>query len=272
MSSYDGRYQVSEPPSAGGTCGPQLLYEVDLTVQGNQDLTADGLFVVDGMNWYAKGDLVTGGATYTRNLVSGSGLSIKHIAGAAGTAIGAGAALAFPHFFFPLSQITGWNLLEPMLLRARFGYDALGDPDALFGLCNSTNDGVNLSAADRQYDFFQGPQRNAAATAATSFKVGTNGLNTGSAPFSVVNNQFVTGVFSGVLNTLWNEFTGESLAAGMPPAISSISITRGTSTVPGDTLFPSRSNPGLFFGCNSSSGGMFGVYLRAIQIFAVCAS
>lgn len=240
------------------------LFQVDLAAQANQTIVS-GANTIAGKTWYAKGNLVQGGATYTRNLVNGLGLSIKHTAGFATTSVGTNGDLDYPHFTFPLSQLTGYSGARQLLIRARFNYDVVTDPNVLFGLVDTTNDAVGLRAASRSKEFLVGPT---GGTGLLSVKRGTAALSnltgrTGSFP----NNEIIPGILR---NTIpgWEFCGSERLASGMPSGLSSfLPVTPASS--PDMFMQVSRTNECLCFAVASTIGTLFGAYLAAVQIIAL---
>jgi hypothetical protein len=143
------------PPSSGQSFG--VIYKVDFTALPNQVLGAAGAYTIDGKTWYAKNpNAGPFGADVRTEVVNGSGLGIWQ------TNVGTGnhwptgnVPLDLRHLFCPLAQFTalGYNPAAPLIVRWHMT-DGVGNQSCVvFGLCDSTNDGVGQTAALRVSDF-----------------------------------------------------------------------------------------------------------------------
>ncbi len=237
-----------------------LLYACDFSSLANASLSASGLHVIDGMNWYAKGSLTAGGVnTYTRDLVNGSGLSLRTL-GTALTPIGSSASLTYPHWFFPLSQLTYTSTI-PLLIRARFRYVG-GLSKAWVGLVDSTNDSANLTAGARAADHLVCPTPSAGTSATIGIKNGVNEATCNARTGAIANTSCVVGILHKFLGTF--EIKGSETAAGAFPT----GFTMLVATPGADECFDpgARANAGIFFGMDSAGGSAHGVYLEHLRI------
>lgn len=246
-----------------------LLYQVDLTAQGSQSIgDAGGAVVIDGKTWYAKGDPSQGVQTYTRNLVSGLGLSILHTGGGGATLIGDSNALVHPHFFLPLSQFPLWDSTQALLIRARFAKPAFpANGAALIGLCSSTDDAAGLTSGQRVYDRFVGAAGSSGTTNLVVYKNSSAAAVTNAVgnAGTIANNECIPGIYD--LNGRFSLAGTEHLASGMPTAISTwLATTTGPAANVGATPAP---NPGVFFGVDCGGTSFWSYYLQALRIDVV---
>lgn len=108
------------------------IYDLNLTAQANQTMTAAGAYTIDGHAWWAKGGL---GAGSLNALVNGSGLRLFAPATVAAPIAlwrGTGATAAFPAraVCFALSQIPDFNPLAPYAVQWRYASPAALSADA----------------------------------------------------------------------------------------------------------------------------------------------
>lgn len=149
------RWEPRPPPSLGGQ--PMgAIYTADFTSLPGQGSFSNGAISVDGLTWYAKGDLsgLPAGALMQCDLTAGQGLRFQCSNGA-GIVLQSGA-VAYPHrhLTLPLANVPGFNPLAPVIVSFRgvqssWGANSFG---LVCGIVNTTNDGTSLAAADRQYD------------------------------------------------------------------------------------------------------------------------
>lgn len=244
-----------------------VLYTVDLSAQANQTCTASGAYTIDGLTWYAKGSLSVSSQVYTRNLVNGSGLSIRRTSGPGSAIIGSNGDLNFPHWFLPFSQVPGYDAAIPMLVRARFNMPG-NVVDPLVGIVDTTNDGVGLRAAQRAKDYMTGPSGSGSASSSMSFKLGAASLAVGASAAGLITNvQWVAGVYNGFCAGYDIATSEQRTSSGMPA--SDLTAKPGVLTVGNAAAVGARSNPGLFFGINDGLSNTTLTYLVGVQFVRI---
>jgi hypothetical protein len=252
-----------------------ILYQVDLTAQGNQTATANGAYTIDGLVWYAKGNLSQSGQTCTRNLVSGLGLSLIHTAGGGAITIGTNGDLDFPHWFLPLSHVPGYDPAIPHLIRAKFTWGVSGRGRGLIGVVDSTNDGTGLRAAVRTKDYFVGPELATAPATSSQIvtKIGTTGITSVNSRVAAVLNTSYAGTI--ITNAIpgWDSNGSESYASsGLPSDETTVKPEPASGQATQNYNAGSRSNPGICFAVNEQSVTTHSVYLTHLQVIRLGAA
>lgn len=234
------------------------LYSVDFRTLPSQLTLSPGAKTIDGKTWWLKGSLTPGGGrTFSAALVNGSGLRLAHVAGTP-SGIGSSGDLDEPHWFLPLSGLTGYIATQALLIRGRAVRNA-GNPTItpLIGIADTTSDAVGLRAAQRAKDHFCGPAFTSGVTQSLSVKFGASNLTTGiGRTSSIANNECVPGVLDNHLSG-WGIHGSEHQPSAIPSSIASFLPASGsTSSTTGDPhfQFTSRSNPGVLFGFTGSTG------------------
>lgn len=106
-------------PTSGQPMG--AIYEVDLTAQASQTMTAAGSYTIDGKVWWAKGALTSGGTSQTCAVVNGTGLQMTRPDPISSvTDWVAGGSYANRAMCFDVSQLANYNPNAPLAIEWRF--------------------------------------------------------------------------------------------------------------------------------------------------------
>jgi hypothetical protein len=147
-------------PTGGQALG--AIYEVDLTAQATQTMSAAGSYVIDGKTWWAKSTLASGQSCA---LTNGMGLTIQY-AGTGATAYSPTGNMAYRMLFFPLAQLSGFNPLAPTTVLFRFaGTNYTSVSYILGGLVHAVDSAAAWASADRPAQMWCGFGAGAASTA-----------------------------------------------------------------------------------------------------------
>lgn len=236
-----------------------LLYAVDFRTLPSQTIGAAGAYVIDGKTWWVKGQLTDGSTTLTSNLVNGSGIHFDVTSGLGTTPIGSGSALAWRHFFLPLSSINGWSSTLSYMVRGRFNkIGARSNSRPLLGVTSTTSDAVALTAVQRANEILVSPNPVDTTTTLLYYKVGTASPTTATGRQGAIsNNECVVGVYH--YTPRFANFGSEHLVSGMPTDPATWLAVQGVGSADFNGL---RSNPGVLLAVDSGNNDWYLEQLR----------
>jgi hypothetical protein len=251
-----------DEPTAAPTGGQAMaaIYEVDFRTLANQTIGAAGSYTIDGKVWWAKGSLTTP-VPMSSAVVNGSGLRLSTTSGTA-LALAAGSLDYAPRMMvLPLANLTDFNPLAPILVRAKFA-SASVSAVGWVGLIDTTSDAANYLAAKRSSEILSGTP-GGSPSASFSIKRGTASVSSatgrsGSIGFTdrLVGVQKFSPRFGDHVDQAW---TG---AAAVPAASGALPQDQGLSAL--DTGTPA--NPCVAFFLQNQSGSPLDVYMTHLSI------
>jgi hypothetical protein len=240
-----------------------LLYEVDFRTLPNQVIGAAGAYEIDGLEWWAKGPLLSAGTTFATNIVNGSGWHWDVISGSGITSIGTGGILPHRHYFLPLSNVPLWEPTMSYMVRARYSFT--GSPvnqKPFIGVTSTTSDSVEIQAAARAAEILIAPTPSSGSVSTLDIKLGGAAPTTGNArSVAIANGECVVGVYH--FTPRFAYLGSEHLVSGMPTDISTWLAMQSIAVQDYNAL---RTNPGVLFTVTS---GDHNFYLQQLRIDSV---
>jgi len=216
-------------PTGGQSLG--TIYEVDFRTLPNLTIGPVGSYVIDGKVWWAKGPLIANGSNLTSSIQNGAGMRFTtdktYDLPAAGD-------MSCRSMFLPLANISGYNPLAPIVVRAKFIRGAV-PISGMIGLVNTTADAANYLAAQRATEVFCGPEQAGGNTSSIKSKYGTGGQNgISSGQVSTPPDNFFCGI--------WEMFPGYRDICTQ--------VWDGTGAIPPMTSIPQRQGLGMLTSSN----------------------
>jgi hypothetical protein len=237
-----------------------VLYQVDFTTLPNQTIGAAGSYTVDGKTVWAKGTLAPAGSVLQTNIKNGLGLHYEVLSGSGSLSIGTSGELLQRHFFWPLSQFSGWTSGKAYMVRFRMSATIPQNVNPYFGLVDSTSDAVNLQAAQRAGDLLVAPTPSSGTVGTLAVKLGAAAATTATGrATAMVNSECIVGVYH--FTPRFAYLGSERLVSGMPTDPASWLAITSVAVLDYNGL---RTNPGVFFSMGTSV--FSGAYLQQMRI------